>query len=251
MVGTAIIQRRGSTDVWNIGTVGVLPAKRRRGIACKVLEAVLDLIRNRDGKKMILSMIDGNLPAYKLNETLGFEHYSSNIEFHITQEKASLEPAIPEGYALSPIDWFDWRPRYDLEKRISPENLLRYEPVEVGRFRQPVMMRLLWPLIMFTEGTREENFVIRFGAEGQIVAQGGHSTPTRGRGLNNIWGYLDPAHPELAAYLVEYLLYRVIKLCPGHRVYFSVPRWIEAVVSASKGADFKRRLEYCCMGVEL
>ena len=172
IAGATIVQRRGSTSTWVIGTVGVLPAYRRRGIARKLVEASLELIRERGGDKVMLEVIDGNLPAYTLYEKLGFEHYSGTVVFHVTPEQTIPEPTLPLGYTQSPLGFFDWEPRYELEKRIAPESVCRYEPVEVGRFRRPALMRLLWPLVTFAQGTREEGIVIRAVGEGIVVAQG-------------------------------------------------------------------------------
>ena len=38
MVGCTMVQRRGSTNVWIVSTVGVLPEYRRRGLARKLIE---------------------------------------------------------------------------------------------------------------------------------------------------------------------------------------------------------------------
>jgi ribosomal protein S18 acetylase RimI-like enzyme len=251
LAGMTMVQRRGSSDTWVVGTVAVRPAYRRRGIARKLVSASLDLIRQHGGKKAILSVIDGNLPAYALYESLGFEHYDSSIEFSLTPTQASPAPTLPGGYVQAPLDRFDWRSRYELEKRISPENMLKYEPVEEGRFRYPVMMRLLLPLVLFAQGTREEDFIMRTAAGGPIVARGGYDFPKRGQGVHSLRVRLDQAHPQLAPYLVEHLLHKVLTANPELRVELSVPRWMEAVVSAAQEAGFQRRLEYCRMGVEL
>jgi ribosomal protein S18 acetylase RimI-like enzyme len=251
VVGTTIIQRRGSTDIWYISTVGVLPAYRRRGIARRLLEAALDLIRERGGKKSFLGVIDGNLPAYTLYEKLGFEHYSDSVELHTTPERAPSAPALPEGYTQSPLTRFDWQPRYELEKDISPENMSKYEPVEVDRFRPPAMMRLLWPLLALAQGMRETSVAIRVTAGGQVVATGGYTIPTRGKGPNVLRARLAPAHPELAPYLVGYLLRQAMAASPGRRVEFSVPSWMEALVAAALEAGFERRMAYCRMGLVL
>jgi ribosomal protein S18 acetylase RimI-like enzyme len=251
LAGSTIVQRRGTTEAWYVNTVGVLPACRRQGIARKLLEAALDLIRERGGKKVVLDVIDGNVPAYALYEGLGFEHYDGHIEFQTTPEKTPPEPVLPEGYTQSPLGRFDWQPRYELEERISPQNLLKYEPMEVGRFRLPAMMRLLFPLVMFAQGQREEGIAVHTVTEGRIVARGAHTVPSRGKGLNRLAIRLDPDHPHLALYLVRYLLYKVMTLSPGRRVELAVPQWMEAVVAAVKEAGFERRLEYCCMGLLL
>jgi ribosomal protein S18 acetylase RimI-like enzyme len=251
VVGITIAQRRGSTDVWIIGTVGVLPGYRRRGIAKKLVEATLGLIRERGGGKAVLSVIEGNHPAYTLYQELGFEHFSGNIEFHSILESTPSEPDLPEGYIRLPLSRFDWEPRYELEKRISPENMLKYEPVEPGRFRQPAMMRLLWPIIMYAQGMRVADFIIQTVPEDQIVAQCGYNIPRRGKGVNILRGRLDSAHPMLASYIVQYLLHEVATISPGFRTEFSVPNWMGSVISAVEEAGFNRRLGYHRMGIEL
>jgi GNAT superfamily N-acetyltransferase len=251
LVGITTVQRRGSTDVWIVGTVGVLPPYRRRGIARRLVVAAMDLIRDHGGKKAFLGVIDGNLPAYQLYEGLGFEHYSSNVDFHLTPEAAPSEPALPPGYTLIPLKRFEWRPRYELEKRISPESLLKYEPVEVGRFRMPFLMRLIWPLIMFAQGTHVKNFAIVTTLERKIVARMGYIIPARGKGLNSLEIRLDPDHPELAPFIIRNLMHHVVSLSPGRRVEVSVPKWMPAVISAVEAAGFEPRLEECYMGVEL
>jgi ribosomal protein S18 acetylase RimI-like enzyme len=238
LVGITTIQRRGATDVWTVGTVGVLPAYRRRGIARKLVMASLNLIRENGGKKAFLGVIDGNLPAYQLYESLGFEHYSGSVDFFIMPESAPAEPVLPEGYTLTRLKRFEWRPRFELEKRISPRNLLKYEPVEVGRFRMPLLMHLVWPLIMLAQGMRVRNFVIHIAPEGKIVARFGYAIPTRGKGLNNLEVRLDPNHSELATFMIHDLMHRVVSLSPGRRVEISVPKWMPAVVSAVETAGF-------------
>jgi len=231
--------------------VGVLPAYRRRGIARKLVQAALHLIRSHGGTRAFLTVIDGNLPAYTLYQRLGFEHYSGSIEFQATPEQAIPAPELPAGYVQAPLDRFDWLPRYQLEQRISPPSLHPYEPVEEGRFRYPAMTRLLSPLVMRAQGIREEEFAIRTAAEGQIVARGEFGIPTRGKGVNRLWARLDPGHPELAPYLVSHLLHQVMALSPGRRIEPSVPQWMDGLLAAAEEAGFERRLEHCRMGLVL
>lgn len=101
-VGATILSRRGSTDVWMIGTVVVMPDARRKGVALKLVEARIDLIQNKGGEKVLLSVIDGNLPAYSLYESLGFENYSRTVEFQLTPEGTHPETHLPLGYQLFP-----------------------------------------------------------------------------------------------------------------------------------------------------
>ena len=251
VVGTSMLQRLGTTKAWIVTTVGALPAYRRRGIARELLEATLDLIRERGGERAILAVIDGNLPAYALYESLGFEHYAGHLEFELAPQEAPPRPVLPPGYSQSPLARFDWQPRHELDRRITPASLLEYEPMEEARFRQPAMMRLLLPVLMFAQGRREEEFVVRTAGEGQVVARGGVTVPTRGKGSNALYARLDPAHAELAPYLVAYLLHRAVTLSPDRRFEFPIQRWMEPLVAAARDAGFELRMAYCRMGLQL
>jgi GNAT superfamily N-acetyltransferase len=251
VVGTSMLQRLGTTDAWIITTVGVLPAYRRRGIARRLLEAALDLIRERGGERAILAVIEGNLPAYELYQSLGFEHYADQLDFQLAPQESPPRPVLPPGYSQSPLARFDWQPRYELDRRITPASLLEYEPMEAARFRQPAMMRLLLPVMMVAQGQRQEEFVVRTAGDGQVVARGGVTVPTRGKGPNALYARLDPAHGVLAPYLVAYLLHRAVILSPDRRFEFPVLRWMEPVVAAAGDAGFELRMAYCRMGLQL
>lgn len=250
-VGTTIISRRGSTDVWVIGTVAVMPEARRKGIARQLVETGIELIRNKGGKKVLLSVIDGNVPAYSLYESLGFENYSRTIEFQFTPESTPPEPQLPPSYQLFPQDRFDWQPSYELDKRITPENLQRYNPVEVGRYKEPAMARLLAPILKIANGARDEFFLVRTTPAGDVIGRGSYRIPTRGKGVNILRLYLDPDHGELASALVSAMLIKVLTANPGLRAEFSVPSWMEAVVAAAQQVGFEERMSYCQMGLGL
>jgi ribosomal protein S18 acetylase RimI-like enzyme len=251
IVGATILQRRGSTDVWVVGTVGVLPAYRRRGIARKLLAASLEFMRERGATQAVLGVIDGNLPAYKLYEDLGFEHYSAMIEFEAQIDEPGPASALPQGYHQKPLSPHDWQPRYELEKRICPESTQRYDPVTEGRYRRPLGMRLLYPILMLAQAMRDGDFAIYADRDGQLVARGGHTIPTRGQGVNNLRARLDPAHADLAPYLMGTLIRDVMTLGPGHRIDFMVPEWMDALVAAAEAHGLQRRMRYLLMGIEL
>jgi len=250
IVGTIMVQRRGTTDKWGISNVGVLPEFRRRGIARKLMEAGDDLIRERGGKIAILDVIDGNLPAIQLYENLGFEHFSGTIEFESTPQSPPPLPVLPDGYTQSQLKQFDWQPRFEMDKRISPESLTKYETVEVGRYRPPVMMRLLYPIISAAQRMYDHDIGI-YTNDGTLVARGGYSVPKREKGLSTIRMRVDPDHSGLATYLVAYCLHHAVTLGPGKRIECSIPHWQEAAIQAVAAAGCTRRKEYLRMGLEL
>lgn len=255
MVATSFTQRDGSSDLWMISNVGVLPEYRRQGIARKLVEATLELIRQHGGRRVILEVIDGNLPAYTLYQRLGFEHYSGSVDLQLKPEdlpaELPAEPALPAGYACLPLGPFEWQPRMELEKRISPENLLKYEPLEEARFRRPLMMRLLRPVFIAAEGTSEQDFVLRTVGEGSIVARYGYAASRRGKGVNQLRLVLDSAHALLGPYMVASALRSVLRLGAGLRVECSLPQWMEPALAACEAAGFQRRVEHCRMGLIL
>ncbi|MFQ5796209.1 MAG: GNAT family N-acetyltransferase [Candidatus Bipolaricaulia bacterium] len=250
-VGMINFQRRGTTDTWYISNVGVLPNYRRQGIARKLVQVSLDLIRERGGKIVLLDVIAGNLPAYTLYEQLGFEHFSGSVKLSYQPDKAPPNPPLPDGYTIAPLSFFDWHTHYELEQRITPADIQKYEPVEVGRFRQPRLMRPLLPLVRIASGTRAKEITIRTAKQGRIVGQAGYEVRVRPGGVNHIDMRLDPAHEQLAPYLVQHLLNTALQLSPGRRIESKVPQWQAPVIAAAYGAGFMKRYEFHRMGIAL
>ena len=209
------------------------------------------MIREGGGEKIILDVIDGNLPAYNLYHKLGFEHYSSDIEFQATPKSAAQIPELHEGYIQLPLGRFEWQPRYALEKRTTPVKVGKYEPVEVDRFRQSGMERLLMSIVMYTQGVYEEHILVQTKTDGQIVAYGGYTVPKRGKSIIKLKAHLDPTHPELASFLLSYLTQNATARQPGLRIELSIPKWQKVLVSTAEDAGFEQRMEYCRMGLEL
>lgn len=251
IVGATIVQRRGTSNVWAVGTVGVLPTFRRRGIARKLLETSLELIKRRGGEKVWLSVINGNLPAQSLYESLGFEVYDSTINYTINPFNPDPTPPFPEGYAVSPLGRHDWRTRYELEKRIAPENTRIYEPIEIARFRRPWLVRLLAPIERLVRRVKEEDFVVRLGPGKKIVALAGCSVSTRGKGVNTIRIRLDPEQAGLTPYLVGRVFNSVLRQSPNLRIELNIPNWMPSIIEAVETLGSHRQVEYLKMGLVL
>jgi hypothetical protein len=246
IVGLTLIQRRGTTDTWIVGTVGVLPEYRRRGLARAGLERAIELMRTHEARRTWLGVINGNTPAQQLYERLGFEVYDGTVDHTLTDPVEPPVPPLPTGYTVSRLKRGDWKTRYALEDRIAPEETRRYEPIEKGRFRTPMMMRLLVPIMNLVQRQKQEDFLVRSG--GHTVARFGYSASMRGKGVHSIRIRLDPEHPDLAHHLVARLVSRVVSLSPGLRIELGVPRWMPSVADAAEALGFTRRVEYLKMG---
>jgi ribosomal protein S18 acetylase RimI-like enzyme len=252
IVGFTNIGRQGTTDVWYVSGVGVRPEYRRRGIARQLVSASLEMIRERGGRIALLDVIDGNYPAYKLYQNLGFETYAGTLMLELEPHAApvSAPRPLPEGYVQEDVSLFEWRSRYALAHRATPEHILVYEPVQESRYRRPPTARLLMPLLLRADGLKAECFVIRTAA-GEVVAYGRSEARVREKGRNEINASLDPAHGELAPYLIQALLYRVNAQSPGRIVEMSLSKWQSALTGAAKEVGFEQRTRMHRMGILL
>ncbi|MBN1483396.1 MAG: GNAT family N-acetyltransferase [Chloroflexia bacterium] len=250
IAGFTQLNRRGTTATWYISAVGVHPDFRRRGIARKLVEAGIDLVRERGGRQLSLDVIEGNVPAIKLYESLGFENYSANLLLELAPNGAPPLPALPEGYLLNPTDPFTWPPRFELMKRITPQSVSRYEPVEPARYKRPFLTRLLFPLLVRTEGLQVHHALASTTA-GQGAAYLVYEIRTRETGRNSITIDLDPNHAQLAPYLFDYALHQVRTANPDRVVEMQIPLWQEALTEAAHTVGFELRAKLLTLGLLL
>jgi len=252
IAGAVMTQRHGTTAHWEVGMVAVLPEYRRRNIARRLLERSLDELRERKGEKASLGVIDRNVPAYALYTSLGFEHYGGVIECETSSTERPEVPALPAGYTVEPVRRAkSWRVRYELDKRINPPELIVYEPVVIGRYRPPLLLKPLLPLIQLLQRRERRLIRIRRTRDGQTVALARYDVPRKQGGVDSIRAILDPACAELADYLVAYHTERAITRGPGRRIDFFIPDWMTAVIESAEHHGFSRRLHYHSLGLTL
>ena len=171
IVGVVLCQHQGTTRSWGIGIVGVLPEHRGRGIARALLMRALDDLRSWDADKAILSVIDRNVPAYGLYKSVGFEHYSGAVELECGPSGRVDVPALPTGYVAEPVRPSRlWRLRYELDQRITPPEVRRYQPVVIGRYRPPVAVRAILPAVRLLQRREERVIAVRQSEDGRLVA---------------------------------------------------------------------------------
>ena len=252
IAAAVIVQRQGTTALWSIGMVGVLPEYRRRGLARRLLSRALDDLRERGCEKVVLGVIDGNVPAYSLYTGLGFEHYSGTIEFECTPSAPPTVPELPREYIEESVRRTKiWPFQYELEKRTTPPAVARFQPVDIGRFRPAPLLRLFLPLIHLAQRREVKPVLIRRAQDGKLVAWGAYSVPKTSGGLNQMGVRLDSDHAQLADYLVAYQLERSVTRGPGRRVDFFVPDWMTALVGSAERHGFTKRIHYHSLGLAL
>jgi ribosomal protein S18 acetylase RimI-like enzyme len=248
-VGVLIYFREGM--LWNIAYIVILPEFRRRGIARQLLQATLSNIQERGGKTVVLDVLAGNTPAYTLFGQVGFTKYTSYLEFIYEADETHAQCSIPEGYILSPLKLSDWRTYYELEKRITPDEVQRFEPVEPSRFRSQVAIRRVVSLVDRASGNKRERYTIQLASNKQAVAYGMFAARTREGGINSIWLELDEEHGILAPFLLNFLIHSVQQIGPGRRIEFTLPEWQNELVNTTLALENIQTVQYHQLGLWL
>ena len=250
IVGLVLCQRHGTTALWEVGVVGVLPEYRKRGIARRLLTRSLQDLRERGAGQANLGVIDRNVPAYSLYTSLGFEHYGGVVEFETDASEPPEIPGLPAAYEAEPVKRSkSWRVRYDLDRRINPPELTRYEPVLLGRYRPPLLLRPIAPLMRWLLRRERKLVLLRRKGDGLVVALARYDVPKREGGVNSIRVALDPECPELADHLVAREVERAIARGPGRRIDFFIPDWMHHVIEAAQRHGFTQRVHYHSLGL--
>jgi len=245
--GVVVAQRSGTTDSWGIGVVGVLPEFRRRGLARKLLTKMLDDLKTRGAQRIVLGVIEKNVPAYSLYTSLGFNHYSSFVEFNSQSGESPEKLPLPPGFEEAPLARSDWKSRYALEQRITPEDVAQYEPLEIGRFRTPFARRTLEPVMDRLQRTKKSRFL--YQNNGSVVGLLTHLTSGSGKGTSSISAQLDPAQGVLAPYLLTKAMRAALKINPALRIQFAVPTWMAPLEDAARDLGFTERVRYHMLGL--
>ena len=130
----------GST--WVIANVGVHPDYQRRGIARQLMEASLNMIQQRGGKRAILQVDADNIPALNLYKSLGFQ-----IERQWTTWQRRNAARVPvwrphENIFIRHRRRNEWQNEMALAERIRPQvqgGLGWLRPLYPGQFRKSVL----------------------------------------------------------------------------------------------------------------
>lgn len=249
-IGLMNHMRDSKEPEWFLANAAVLPDYRRRGIGRKLLAAIQDEVRQRGGGVLILGVVDQNVPSLELCKSMGFEVFTSAVEMDIEADTPVPAPTLPDGWTLEPRSRFDWRTQFELAKRITPENVARYEPPVERRFRRPFIRPLFGILFEKAGGSRSRRFTLR-APDGKIVAASGLWFRVNKGGMNDAGIDLDPAYPELAPFLVAHAISTIRSLSPGRRIEFSFESWQPALSQAAESLGCKKRFGAHRLGTKL
>ncbi len=249
LAGTALLQRKGSSSTWEIGDLGVLPAYRRRGIARDLMLASLEFIRSRGGQIATLEVIKGNHPAQRLYESLGFKSYGAETLLERMPPHPGIPAELPDGVTLEPLSPFDWRRRFEFEKRVIPASYQAYEPVEPARYRQPFLMRFLRPGLLRLQGRKVLLRTLLLSDPRRMVAAYRISLPARGIGPVQV----NAAIEQAPAGLNEAVARDCIMTASGQdaRLEWIIPDWMPDLIRSAENLGFVRKYQAIRMGLRL
>ncbi len=246
MVGTVMYQQRGGkTPVYYINDVAVHPDSRRKGIARKLVEATLAEMRSQGSCVILLDVIDGNIPAYRLYESLGWEHFAGSVHLLLGADQTVSPAEKDAAYELKDLPGSDWETHYRFVDSITPEAVRKYNPVNPDDFKGNRLMNLLETLM----GLKTQKTALIHKETGKVVGFITYQYRTRTGGTQYARVMVDPAHSPVAAYLIESVAARTKSLAPGRRLEMVTDAWQPDVIHCALEKGFTKRYEYHSMGM--
>jgi ribosomal protein S18 acetylase RimI-like enzyme len=249
-IGLMNYMRQTKEPEWFLANATVLPPYRRKGIARQLLAAIQNDLRQRKAHTLVLGIIDQNVPSLGLCQSMGFEIFTSMVEMDLEADAVVPAPTLPAGWTLLPRSRFDWRTNFELAKRITPENVARYEPPVERRFRMPLLRPLFGILFEKAGGNSSKRFTLR-APDGKVMGLSGYWFRVNKGGVNDAGIDLDPAHPEMAPFLVAHAITTIQSLSPGRRIEFSFESWQPALIEAAESLGCKKRFGAHRLGMKL
>ena len=167
----SVYPSNGAADLataWVIANVAVHPDYQRRGIANRLMQASLEMVRRKRGSKAILQVDADNYTAQRLYRRLGFvdERAWTTWRRPIT---AVRPPMLPQGPHITHRTGAEWLAEYRLAQQMFPVErggLGWLRPLYPGQFR-----RSLWSRVKDWVSLRSlERLIIRSEDEGLILA---------------------------------------------------------------------------------
>jgi ribosomal protein S18 acetylase RimI-like enzyme len=120
---------------WFISNVAVERAYQGRGIARELMQAGIDMARDRGGESLTLQVRADNMPALKLYQDLGFEELMGTTELQL--ERVGRVTFVPaEGFTLRQRDYSEWHKEYKLALAATPASEQRARPIREENFRK-------------------------------------------------------------------------------------------------------------------
>ncbi len=135
IIGNASLSEvEGNAGRFVLSNVAVDPDHRRRGIGRALVEATMDLARQRGATLLQLQVEPENLPAVHLYTDLGFRSLTTRTLWTLRPIPRPLDPRSER--ETRPRFPTEWSLQWALAQRLHPEGLLWPHPLHDGLFRR-------------------------------------------------------------------------------------------------------------------
>ncbi len=138
IVGNATLIRTKVRDRYLVVNVSVHPDFRRRGIARRLMEAILEQVQGEGGRFALLQVVKDNLPAIDLYKSLGFQVLGSVTSWYSSVSRVRSIPAAVEEQPLPSIQELkraEWQAAYRLDQRCLRPELNWPEPLPLDAYK--------------------------------------------------------------------------------------------------------------------
>jgi N-acetylglutamate synthase-like GNAT family acetyltransferase len=137
-------------NYWEIAMVATRKDYRRRGLARKLVTTAIEHAKAHGADMCVLEVLQENDPAFLLYKDLGFVHFDTKLKLKLEpSETPNLTPiTTPKGYKLLKLDRNKkvQQEKFDLEKRVTPDPVQKFLPVDRAKYFKPISIRIIRPL---------------------------------------------------------------------------------------------------------
>lgn len=172
IIGNASIQRNSTRrDTWIVGNVATHPSYRGRGIATKLVEACIRHARAQRASFVALQVYEGNQPARRVYEKLGFVAMGSAVHYRHAplNHRLPVESTNPNHtarpFTLRHANWGDRAAVWDLAQQTTPGTMTYAETFDSSLYQ----LGLRWSFANVFNGNPEQ-WRIGEGNHGEIGA---------------------------------------------------------------------------------
>jgi len=147
---------------WLISNVAVRPNCQGRGIAHHLVQAAIDLARERGGEWVLLQVHTENVAAYRLYLDMGFGQIAALTELRSEGVKTvAFSPA--EAFTLRRRSYREWRKEYRLALEATSKEMQWLNPLRHDQFRVGLDQRVSNWLTNLLRGRDEVRLAVEEG----------------------------------------------------------------------------------------
>ena len=141
----SLLAVEGEPRRWVIANVAVHPDERRRGIGRALVQAAIELTRQRQAEAIVLQVDRSNQGARNLYQSLGFRVTSTRTNW--VRPRGLPRPRLVTLDGLRPRAFPEWREQWNLGRRVLPDGFWWPFPPDERVFRGsgvPAAIRVDW-----------------------------------------------------------------------------------------------------------